>query len=50
MNNEYFNSVNPANPGSPLYYGNVMVPNQETAPTINETNTNNINNDDQNTT
>lgn len=44
MNNEYFNTVNPASPGSPLYYGNVMVPNQETAPTIE--NTNNGNNTD----
>lgn len=43
MNNEYFNAVNP---GAPIYYGNTVVPNQDSAPTVNSASTSTSSNND----
>lgn len=43
MNNEIYGNgqFTPGEPGSPLYYGAMPTPNQQTAPTINQNNQNN---------
>ncbi len=47
MNNDMFTTgqFTPGEPGSPLYYGGIPTPNQQTAPNIN-TSSNNMNNTD----